>query len=221
MTSDPLSRLGYVVVEGPIGAGKTTLAKRLAEHLNGDTLLEAPEENPFLERFYKEGRTMALPTQLYFLFQRSKQFKALKQGDLFRPRIVADFMVQKDPLFARINLDEEELDLYRQVYDNITLEAPVPDLVIYLQAPVEVLLERIKKRDRPEERTIDADYLRQLCDAYADFFYYYDEAPLLIVNSTGINLAESKEDFQLLLQRIAVTSHGKHYFNPIPLSLNH
>lgn len=219
MESDRLDRLGYVVVEGPIGAGKTTLAQRLAEVFNCETLLEAPEDNPFLERFYTEGCSMALPTQLYFLFQRSKQFKALKQGDLFQPRIVSDFMVQKDPLFARLNLDEDELALYEQVYENMTLEAPVPDLVIYLQAPVDVLLERIRKRDRPEERTIEPDYLQRLCEAYTDFFYYYDEAPLLIVNSTGINLAENDDDFQLLLDRIANTGFGKHYFNPTPLSL--
>ena len=219
MTTDAFGHLRYVVVEGPIGVGKTTFASRLADHIGGDILLEAPEENPFLERFYLEGPPMALPTQLYFLFQRSRQFQALKQGDLFRPRIVADFMVQKDPLFARINLDNDALALYQQVFDKVTMEAPVPDLVIYLQASVEQLQERIKKRDRKEERNIDPLYLQRLSDAYTEFFYHYDESPLLIVNTGGLDLAEGEEDFRLLMGRIGQTLHGKHYFNPMPLLL--
>ena len=216
---DSLAHLNYVIVEGPIGVGKTTLATRLADHLGADTLLEAPDENPFLERFYAEGQTMALPTQLYFLFQRVRQFNDLKQGDLFRPRLVADFMVQKDPLFAQITLDKDELWLYEQVYNNVTLEAPTPDLVIYLQASIDTLLQRIEKRSRGEESAIDTAYLQQLCEAYADFFHYYDDAPLLIVNADGLNLADSDEDFELLMQRVVEAGSGKHYFNPAPFSL--
>ena len=216
---EALSHLNYVVVEGPIGVGKTTLATRLADHLEADTLLEAPEENPFLERFYAEGKAMALPTQLYFLFQRVKQFESLKQADLFSPRLVADFMVQKDALFAELTLDRDELSLYEQVYDNVTLEAPAPDLVIYLQASVDTLLERIKKRDRKEEGAIDEAYLEKLGEAYTRFFLFYEDSPLLIVNADGLNLAESDEDFALLLQRIEECRSGIHYFNPTPFSL--
>ncbi len=219
--ADPLERLNYVIVEGPIGVGKTTLAERLADHLGADAMLEKPDENPFLERFYTEGRAMALPTQLYFLFQRVRQFNALKQGDLFRPRLVADCMVQKDPLFARIVLDKDELWLYEQVYGNVTLEASIlaPDLVIYLQASVDTLLHRIRRRNRRGESAIDEHYLQQLCEAYADFFHYYDDAPLLIVNADGFNLVDSDEDFALLLQQIEMCDRGTHYFNPSPFSL--
>ncbi len=218
MTSDPLDRLGYVVVEGPIGVGKTTFARRLADRLGCDTLFEAPEENPFLERFYQEGCGMALPTQLYFLFQRSRQLKGLVDGDLFRPRLVADFMLEKDPLFARVNLDGDELELYEQVLATMSLESPKPDLVIYLQASVEHLLERIRKRDRRAEAgNIDTAYLVKLNDAYSEFFYHYDRSPLLIVNTEGLNLAEGEADFELLIQRVADTGHGRHYFNPMPL----
>jgi deoxyadenosine/deoxycytidine kinase len=217
MATEPLQRLGYVVVEGPIGVGKTSFAQRLADHLGMDTLFEAPEENPFLERFYQEKCSLALPTQLYFLFQRSRQFKALKEGDLFRSRLVADFMLEKDPLFAQVNLDEDELALYRQVFANMDIVSPRPDLVIYLQAPVECLLERIKKRNRPSEANIDSDYLQRLSDAYTAFFYHYDQSPLLIVNTQGLNLAEGEADFDLLMQRIVETEYGRHYFNPMPL----
>lgn len=217
MTPEPLRRLSYVVVEGPIGVGKTTFACRLADRLHCETLLEAPEQNPFLERFYLDGCSMALPTQLYFLFQRSRQFKQLVNGDLFRPRIVADFMVEKDPLFARVNLDGDELELYEQVLATMSLASPQPDLVIYLQAPVERLLERIKKRDRRGENKIDTTYLQKLSDAYSEFFYHYDRSPLLIVNTEGLDLAQSEADFALLLDRIAETEYGRHYFNPMPL----
>ncbi|MBF0255329.1 MAG: deoxynucleoside kinase [Gammaproteobacteria bacterium] len=219
MVAEPLQRLRYVVVEGPIGVGKTTFAKRLAERLQAECLLESPEENPFLERFYQDARGMALPTQLYFLFQRSRQFRELIQGDLFRPRIVADFMLEKDPLFARVNLDDDELYLYQQVLDNLSLAAPTPDLVIYLQAPVERLLERIKKRERRGEQKMDPAYLQRLSDAYSEYFYHYEHSPLLIVNTEGLDLAEREADFDLLMQRVADTQYGRHYFNPMPLSL--
>lgn len=209
----------FLVVEGPVGVGKTSLVKRLAESFGGEMLLEAAEENPFLERFYSDGKQAAFPTQLFFLFQRSRQFQALSQADLFRASLVSDFMLEKDRLFAQVNLDDEELKLYEQVYSRLSMEAPVPDLVVYLQAPAEVLLQRIGKRARPQEMTIDAEYLQHLSNAYTDFFYHYDRSPLLIVNASEINPVERDEDYQQLLEQICTLRSGKHYFNPAPLLL--
>jgi deoxyadenosine/deoxycytidine kinase len=214
------ARPGFVVVEGPIGAGKTSLAHRLSTAYGADLLLEQPEENPFLERFYQSRKHYALPTQLYFLFQRARQLEALKQGDMFQPVRVADFLLEKDSLFARLNLDDQELKLYEQVYAKLSLEMPVPDLVIYLQAPVEVLMDRIRKRGIDFERAIDRGYLEALIDAYTRFFYHYTDAPLLIVNAAEINFVDSDPDFQALLDHIAtVRTGGRHFFNPLPVSL--
>ncbi|HEC16340.1 MAG TPA: deoxynucleoside kinase [Sedimenticola sp.] len=207
----------YLVVEGPVGVGKTSLVRRLAESFGGETLLEKAEENPFLERFYQDRRQAALPTQLFFLFQRSNQLQALRQRDMFRSALVADFMLEKDPLFARVNLDEHELRLYEQVYAQLTLDAPSPDLVVYLQAPAETLMQRINKRGRREEQTMEPGYLQKLCDAYAEFFYYYNKSPLLIVNATDINPVEREADYRLLLEQICSVRSGKHYFNPAPV----
>ncbi len=216
----PGARPSFVVVEGPIGAGKTSLAHRLSAAYGADLLLEQPEENPFLERFYQSRQHYALPTQLYFLFQRARQLEALKQGDMFQPVRVADFLLEKDSLFARLNLDDQELKLYEQVYTKLSLEMPVPDLVIYLQAPVEVLMERIRKRGIEFERAIDRSYLEALMDAYTRFFYHYTDAPLLIVNAAEINFVDSDADFQALLDHIAtVRTGGRHFFNPLPVSL--
>ena len=208
---------GFVVVEGPIGVGKTTLAKRLAKSFGSDMLLEAADENPFLEKFYENQRSAALPTQLYFLMQRTRQLKMLKQNDMFNPVRVADFLVQKDRLFAELNLDSDELDLYEQVYSNLTLDIQRPDLVVYLQAPVEVLLERIKRRGVKHEKWIEAAYLERLCDAYVRFFYQYNEAPLLIVNATDIDFAHNDDEYEMLLQQILETRSGRHYYNPVAL----
>ena len=208
---------GFVVVEGPIGVGKTTLAKRLARSFGSDMLLEAAEENPFLEKFYENQRSAALPTQLYFLMQRTRQLKMLKQNDMFNPVRVADFLVQKDRLFAELTLDSDELDLYEQVYSNLTLDIQRPDLVVYLQAPVEVLLERIKRRGVKHEKWIEAAYLERLCDAYVRFFYQYSEAPLLIVNATDIDFAHNDDEYEMLLQQILETRSGRHYYNPVAL----
>lgn len=207
-------KFDYVVVEGPIGVGKTSLANRLADELGSDTLLEQPTENPFLERFYQSPRNYALPTQLYFLFQRARQIEALKQSDMFRPSIVADFMLEKDALFARTNLDDDELRLYEQVYAQLKLELPVPDLVVYLQAPSNVLSERIRRRGIDFERRIERDYLDKLVDAYTQFFYTYREAPLLVVNAAERNFVDKDGDFQLLLEHIRKISSGRHFFNP-------
>jgi deoxyadenosine/deoxycytidine kinase len=210
---------GFLVIEGPIGVGKTSLVQRLALHFGSETLLEGAEENPFLQRFYDNPREAAFPAQLYFLFQRSRQMHDLQQQDMFRQRLIADFMLEKDRLFARINLDVEELKLYEQVYERMTLQAPAPDLVVYLQAPADVLMARIRKRARPQERTIERAYLQRLCDAYTEFFYYYDRSPLLIINAAEINPLQSEADFQLLIEHICTEDPQRRYLNPMPLLL--
>ncbi|HEB99329.1 MAG TPA: deoxynucleoside kinase [Thiotrichales bacterium] len=210
---------GFVVVEGPIGVGKTSLARRLAESFGSELLLEGADENPFLERFYRNPREGALSTQLFFLLQRAQQMQALRQGDMFEPVRVADFLIEKDRLFAQLTLDEQEYALYEQVYAHLTPDAPRPDLVIYLQAPVEVLLQRIRKRGRPHEARIDAAYLQRLSDAYARFFHEYAEAPLLIVNAAHIDLVGNDRDYEALLTEIGRVRTGRHFFNPLPAAL--
>lgn len=208
----------FIVVEGPIGVGKTTLARRLAQTFGSELLLEGAEENPFLERFYRDPRGAALPVQMFFLFQRARQMQELRQGDMFEPVRVADFMLEKDRLFAELTLDSDELRLYEQAYGLLTLDAPRPDLVIYLQAPVEVLQRRIARRARPGEECITADYLHKVVGSYARFFYGYESAPLLIVNAAEIDLAHSDEDYLQLLERLRDIRSGRHYFNPLPMS---
>ncbi|MDH3947600.1 MAG: deoxynucleoside kinase [Gammaproteobacteria bacterium] len=209
----------YIVVEGPIGVGKTTLARRLAESFGSDLLLEGAEENPFLERFYHDPRSVALQTQLFFLFQRAQQLKTLRQGDMFQPVRVADYIMEKDRLFAELTLDKEEFKLYEQVYAHVTLDAPQPDLVVYLQAPVEVLRRRISERGRGYERNMDADYLQRLSESYMQFFHNYSQAPLLIVNATEIDFANNQRDYELLLEQVRKIRSGRHYFNPAQLVL--
>ncbi len=204
----------FVVIEGPIGVGKTTLARKLSRSFDSNLLLEDADDNPFLEKFYENPRAAALPTQLHFLLQRARQLKQMKQEDMFSPVRVADFLIEKDRLFADLTLDDDELDLYEQVYSSLTLDVPKPDLVVYLQAPVEVLLDRIQKRGLSHEQLIEAAYLQRLSDAYVSFFYQYNEAPLLIVNAADIDFANNEEDYQLLLERILANRSGRHYFNP-------
>lgn len=206
----------YIAVEGCIGVGKTTLARNIARLFNYDMLLEQAEENPFLERFYQDPKATALPTQLFFLFQRANQLQALRQDDLFTPVRVADFLMEKDQLFAQVTLDDDELQIYQQVYDRLTINAPRPDLVIYLQAPLAVLTERIRLRGNPIEQQISEDYLKALNDAYTHFFHYYDDAPMLIVNAKDLNLAENREHFRQLVEYILTIKSGRHYYNPIP-----
>ena len=205
----------YIVVEGPIGVGKTSLATRLAESLNCESVLEEPSENPFLERFYRSRDQYALPTQLFFLFQRVRQLQDLKQTDLFSNVRVADFMLEKDALFAQITLDDDEYRLYQQVYSQFSIDIPQPDLVIYLQAPIEVLLERVRRRGIDYERLIDKDYLQNLVDAYTAFFHRYHKSPLLIINAAQINIVDREEDYQMMMDHIVTIKSGRHYFNPL------
>lgn len=211
--------LDFIVVEGPVGVGKTTLAKRLAESFQSDVLLEGADENPFLERFYQDPRSVALQTQLFFLFQRARQIQDLRQTDLFRPVRVADFTLEKDRLFAELTLDENEFKLYQQVYDHLTIDAPRPDLVVYLQAPVDVLMRRVNKRGRTYERPVSQEYLQRIVESYTRFFYDYSQSPLLIVNAAEIDFANNDTDYQLLLDQIRKVRSGRHYFNPTPLNL--
>ena len=204
----------YIAVEGPIGVGKTTLAKRLAASFNHQTLLEDAEQNPFLERFYRNRNQAALATQLFFLFQRSQKIHDLRQADIFEPVRVADFLIEKDPLFARINLDSDEFQLYEKVYQQLTIDAPKPDLVIYLQASPDVLLGRIERRGIAAEKAIEHDYLERLNEVYSEFFLYYDDAPLLIVNASEIDLVNGDGDYRHLVDYLLDIRSGRHYFNP-------
>jgi deoxyadenosine/deoxycytidine kinase len=214
-----ISNKKFIAIEGPIGVGKTTLARKLAEYYQAELLLEGAEQNPFLPRFYQDPKSGALPTQLFFLFQRAQQLKELRQSDMFISTYVSDFLMDKDKLFAQVTLDTDEMSLYQQVYDNLTIDTPQPDLVIYLQAPVDVLLDRIRKRAHQYEFPISKEYLQKISEAYMEFFHYYQGSPLLIVNASGIDLVESQTDYQQLLERIEETSSGRHYFNPKPAVL--
>lgn len=204
----------FIAVEGSIGVGKTTLAHKLAASFDCATLLEDAEENPFLERFYNNREQAALATQLFFLFQRAQKIQDLRQADIFAPDRVADFLIDKDPLFARINLDRDEYQLYEKVYQQLTIDAPRPDLVLYLQAPTDVLLSRIESRGLAMEKGIDRDYLERLNEVYSEFFLYYDDAPLLIVNASEIDLANSVADYRDLVDYMLDIRSGRHYFNP-------
>ena len=215
MSEEGMQAPRFIVVEGPIGVGKTTLVKRLASRHGSQMLLEKPQENPFLKRFYQDGQNAALPTQLFFLFQRAAQFSDLRQQDLFARNIVADFMLEKDWLFAHVTLRTEELDLYKQVYERVGMDAPRPDLVVYLQAPVPALMQRIQRRGKPEERHITTDYLGQLSDAYTRFFTSYDRTPLLIINTAQINLADNELHMSHILERIDAHRHGRSFYNPV------
>jgi deoxyadenosine/deoxycytidine kinase len=204
----------FIVVEGPIGVGKTSLAIRFAESFSGELVLEQVEQNPFLEQFYKSRKTAALPAQLFFLFQRARQLEELRQSDMFAPVRIADFHIAKDRLFAELNLNRDEMDLYDQIADRLDIQAPEPDLVVYLQASVDSLMTRIAERNIPYERMIDRAYMERLADAYARYFHRYDESPLLIVNASSIDLVRSEADYEALFQQVSGISGGRHFFNP-------
>jgi deoxyguanosine kinase len=208
----PLTKYRYIVVEGPIGVGKTSLAKRLAERLDSALLLERPELNPFLPRFYQDMERFALPTQLFFLFQRIQQLRELAQLDLFKRLTVSDFLIEKDPLFARLTLSGDELHLYHQIYDSLRPQAPKPDLVIYLQAQPATLWDRVRRRGTEFERPITPEYLALLADSYSRFFYHY-AGPVLIVNSERLNFVREDEDLDLLIDRVQAMRGGREFFN--------
>jgi deoxyguanosine kinase len=208
-----MNKFRYLVVEGPIGAGKTSLAKRLAARLSADLVLEQPEENPFLSRFYQNMARYALPTQLFFLFQRARMLEPLKQPDMFARPAVSDFLLDKDLLFARVTLSGDEFALYQKIYDALRPQAPTPDLVIYLQAQPAVLVERVKRRAAGFERGITDEYLALLAESYARFFYHYAASPLLIVNSENLNFVERESDFELLVSRVRAMKSRREFFS--------
>ena len=208
-----MDKFRYLVVEGPIGAGKTSLAKRLAARLSADQVLEQPEENPFLSRFYQDMSRYALPTQLFFLFQRARMIEPLKQPDMFARPTVSDFLLDKDLLFARITLSGDEFALYQKIYDALRPQAPAPDLVIYLQAQPAVLVERVKRRAAGFERGISDEYLALLAESYARFFYHYSASPLFIVNSENLNFVERDADFELLVSRVRAMKTRREFFS--------
>jgi deoxyadenosine/deoxycytidine kinase len=212
-SSEPAHK--FVVVEGPIGVGKTSLARRLCTSLSGEAVLEQAAQNPFLERFYRNPRAGALPTQLYFLFQRAQQLASLQQQDMFAPVRVADYLLEKDRLFARVTLDDAEYTLYEQVYAKLDIQPPKPDLVVYLQAPVDVLLERIGKRGIDYEQHIERQYLERLNEAYARFFHEFETAPLLIVNAAAIDPINNQADYDELLAAVKRMKRGRLYYNPL------
>ncbi len=208
-----LEKYRYIVVEGPIGVGKTSLAQRLADHIGADILLEKPQDNPFLERFYQDPQRHAMATQLFFLFQRINEVRDQAQMDLFRTRTVSDYLFDKDALFARLNLSEDEYKLYQNIYQSLAPKAPVPDLVIYLQASTDTLIERVRRRGRDYERSVTNDYLNRLGNSYGEFFHQYEEAPLMMVNSENLNFVDNDADFQLLLERIESMRGPREFFS--------
>jgi deoxyguanosine kinase len=209
----------YIAIEGPIGVGKTSLARRLADQLDGELVLEEAGSNPFLERFYQDPRGAALPAQLFFMFQRVRQLEQLAQSDMFSDVRVSDFLMAKDRLFAQVTLDRDELALYEKIYATLDFKLPVPDLVVYLQAPVDALLFRIARRGINYEQDIKRRYLERLTDAYSRFFHQYNESPLLIVNAATIDPVNNEDHFQLLLEEIENTNSGRQFFNPLVSAL--
>ncbi len=209
----PLEKYRYIVVEGPIGVGKTSLARRLAEHTGANTLLEKPQENPFLTRFYQDPARYALQTQLFFLFQRINEVRDLAQMDLFENRTIGDYLFDKNTLFAKLTLSDDEFKLYQTIYQSLAPQAPTPDLVIYLQASTDTLIERVQRRGLKYERSISDEYLLNLANSYGEFFYHYQAAPLLTVNSDNLNFVDNEDDFFLLIERINNMRGSREFFS--------
>lgn len=207
-----LEKARYIVVEGPIGAGKTTLARRLAERVNANVLLEQPEMNPFLGRFYQNMDRWALPTQIEFLFQRTDLLLGLEALRRDGQRVISDFLLEKDPLFAGLTLADDEERLYQRMYQNFHANTVAPDLVIYLQAKPETLIERVRRRGMDSERRITETYLERVVERYAQFFHQYDRSPLFIVNAEELNPVEHDEDFELLYKRLFAMRSYREFF---------
>ena len=214
ISTDLIEKYPYIVIEGPIGSGKTTLARKFADRFKVNLLLENAEANPFLPKFYLDAQRYALPTQLFFLFQRSGQIRDLTQRDLFSQATIADFFLEKYPIFAQMNLNDEEFALYRQIYQHLQLQASKPDLVIYLQTPVDALVERVNHRNVNYEQGIPREYLARLANAYSDFFHQYEASPLLIVNNEKLNTAENDAALDVLIARILQIRGRREFFNP-------
>ncbi len=208
----PFEKYRHIVVEGPIGAGKTSLARKLSERFGARLVLEDPTANPFLERFYRDARRYALPTQLFFLFQRVNQLRDLAQQELFSQSAVGDFLLDKDPLFARLTLADDELALYRQIFASLRPQAPTPDLVIYLQAQPDTLVERVRRRGVEMEAALSETYLRELAEGYSRYFHHYDAAPLLIVNTEHLNPIERDDDFAVLVRQLTEMRGRRSFF---------
>jgi len=218
---DALARLRHIAIEGPIGAGKSSLARKLAGHLDAELMLEKPEENPFLERFYDDSAGYAFQTQVFFLFQRLRQVRELAQPGMFTQTTVSDFMFEKDALFARLNLSDEEYHHYAQMYAQLSPQVPQPDLVIWLQAGPATLAQRIRKRGLRMEQGIAPAYLQRLCDAYALLFQSYDGAPVFSVDTERFNVIEREADFALLVQRLARLSQRREFLgSPVETALS-
>lgn len=208
-----LERFRHIAIEGPIGVGKSTLARKLAAHLGAETLLEQPHENPFLGRFYEDMPGYAFQTQLAFLFQRVKQMHAAAQPGMFASAVVSDFLFAKDALFARLNLSDDEFHLYGQMYAQVAPQVLEPDLVVWLQASPAALLQRIRRRAIPMEQGIASDYLQRVCDAYVEYFHGYDGAPVFACGTERFNPADRDDDFALLLERLAAFRGRREFFN--------
>lgn len=210
-----MTEANYVVIEGVIGVGKTSLAKLLAERMNARLLLEEVEENPFLEDFYRQPARYAFQVQIFFLLSRYRQQMEFPQQDLFHKKTVSDYLFDKDKIFAYINLNEKELSLYERLWSLLSKEVPKPDLVIYLQANTETLMHRIRERNRPYERSISADYIQRLNEAYNYFFFHYSDSPLLVINTAKIDFVHHRDDLEDLLEQIEKPLGGTRYYVPI------
>ena len=213
MREDWLDRFKTIIIEGPIGVGKTSLTNKIANKYSLTSLLEAADENPFLKNFYVDSKKFAFPTQLFFLFQRLEQIKNYSQRDLFAENIISDFMLEKDPIFASLTLNDDELSLYHKIYRSQTSQSPLPDLVIYLQASPEELFKRINKRGNQMEMNISIEYLQRLCGAYNKFFYQYSVSPLLVVNTAFFNPIDNEKDCDSFVHQISTLRGGRNFFS--------